>query len=204
MASVPIKAEVQKLFKPYEAAFVRFVLEAWAQWWKNPDRADMGFMRTRATVIHNFIMNRAIPEMEAWRGVDVKKRCETAAFVLANARLVARVKKGNQDGLCSNAETNASLLFEDPQESLEGLDLPDVWKVDVAYVLNTLATKIEKILVVARDRDAIIWDFEIYSAEAAGAPVPTLPVSPRDPASPSDVLRVPGADRDQNKKKEGE
>lgn len=204
MASIPQKDEVQRVFRPYEREVTDYLLQAWDRWWKNPDRMTL-YRRSRACLIHNYTMNAAIPGFKDRKGVHVieKPQQETAYFVI-DQRLLFRIKKGDASGFTRNYPTQASLAFVDQSEDLSLFaDLPDVWRVDIAYVMNYLQTKIEQIVVVARDEYRILWSYLIYgtAAEGEGPLSPAvLPVAPRTPPPANSGLRIPGADRVKKKK----
>jgi len=194
---------VKRLLKPHEKLIADLFLGAWDQWWRNPQRAALGFRRTRACLMHNYIMNEAVPALRAAK-IYVTEKHETAFFTVSQ-RLLFRLKKGDEKGLTSNVPTQAVLAFTDPEKNLSLFtDLPDVWRVDIAYVLNYLQTKIDQIVVVARDDKRVIWSYSIYGTAAEGdAPIapPVLPVGPRTPPPADSVLRIPGSEQDKKKKK---
>lgn len=202
MASIPVLEEVQRLLKPFEGAIIDFYLNAWTALKAMQGAPNPMYRRVRAGILHNFVMNEAVPAL-ATMGVHPIEKHETAFFVV-DGRLLFRLKKADEQGMTSNAESQASLAFVDPEQPISLFtDLPDVWRVDVSYILNKLDTLIEQIVVVCRDIDRVVWRYSFYPAASDGLqPIP-FPSSPRQPPSPDSVLRVPGADRDE-KKKEGE
>ena len=202
MASKPRQEEVKALLKPLEAELTAWFMTAWDRWLKNPERHEL-FRRTRACLVHNYAMLLAVPAMQDQKGIRVFEKHETAVFMVDD-RLLFRMKKGDERGVSSNVETQSSLAFVDPDEPQFSLftDLPDIWRVDVAYVLNDLETLIREIVVVARDEDRIIWSYQIYpTAAAEGESLTPLPVSPRSPPSADSTMRIPGADREEKQNK---
>lgn len=210
MASKPKIDEVQRILRPYERDINRYLLEAWDRWWNNPDRLQLHYRRSQACIVHNHSMNAAIAGFRGRKGVHVmEKPGYETAFFMVSQRLLFRIKKGDEKGYTSNVRTQASLAFVDPTENLSLFtDLPDVWRVDVAYVLNYLRTKIDQIVVVAREDYKILWSYPIYGSAAEGdvpAPVTQLPIGPNVPPPAESGLRIPGADRDKKKnKRDGE
>lgn len=208
MIAPPPLDEVKTLSQAHEDRFVSIWLRAWDQWMQNPHRLQLNFRRTRANAVFNYAMTIAMPELEGVAGVAIVRRQgnETAAFII-DQRLFLRLKKANRRGLGSNVRTQASLAFQDSTKP-PLLSLPDVWKVEVVYVLNYLETMIERIMVVARHKESLLWAYEIYSAAGSMLdlpPPPVLPVQPPPPKPVADVLKVPGADvQIKNKKGEGE
>lgn len=189
MPTPPIKSHVENLLRSREPALVNLMLGGWARWWANPERAIL-YRRSRATLVHNYMMIDAPAALGADPGIRLVPGQETIYFVVDQA-LVFRLKMGDSAGLSSNKETQTSLAFVDPQEMLPGL--PDVGRVDVVYVLNQLETLIDRILVVARDCDRISWDYPIYPRAVAAADTPILGVQPRPPAPADNVVRLPAA-----------
>jgi hypothetical protein len=148
--------------------------------------------------MHNYMMNLAGPAFLADAAVYAVEKQETIYFVVEQ-RLVLRFKKGDDIGMSSNIETQAALAFNDPQQTLP--ELPDVSRVDIAYVLNPLETLIDRVLVVARNSDRVVWSYAIYPRiEDTELPTP-LPVQPIPPAPAQTVVRLPSAVSNKEKKK---
>lgn len=185
---VPLLDDVKQLLETREQSINDIVLAAWDRWWANPERPSL-YRRTRATLVHNHMMNLARPALACDTGIYQIEKQETIFFI-AEQRLVFRFKKGDDIGLSSNIETQAALAFNDPQQTLP--ELPEVGRVDIVYVLNVLETLVDRILVVARDGDRVIWSYPIFPRPADILPFPTpLPVRPTPPASPDDVVQLP-------------
>jgi len=204
MPKPPVEADIRQLLKPREPVINRLYLDAWDRWCKIPGRAAL-YRRVRAGLIHNFVMNAAPTAFAPDRGIHVIERrgYETLLF-LVDDRLLFRFKMGDSHGISSNIETQTELAFTDPQESLALLDLPDVQRVDVCYVLNMIQTKIDRVLVVARDGPGAIWSYQIYpepKEERAPVMLPMKPRLPKGSSSADNVVRLP--DRGTDKKKRG-
>jgi len=198
----PIEA-VQSLFRPYQAKFVKYWMEAWCRWLASPQSKSFIYKRTRANDVFDYAMQMAIPDMETTPGVVVKKRHDTAYFGFSD-KLFVRMKKGDERGLGRNYPTQLNLSIVQVGETIPLFD-EHPWKIEITYILNDLETQIAEILVIARDGDKVLWDYPIYRADRAldELPAPSmLPVSPPMPAAVADVLSVPG--QNEQKKKEGE
>jgi hypothetical protein len=203
MASTPDKDEVRRMLTPHHPVITQSLLGAW-----NSVKAMKGgpmplYRRVRAGLVHNFAMNEVIPVLEG-QGVHVIEKHETAFFLVGD-RLLFRIKKGDERGLSSNAASQASLAFVDLEQPLSLFtDLPDVWRVDITYILNPLDTLIKEIAVVARDGDKIIWSDTFYPTAAEGdGPIP-LPVTPPTPQPPDSGMRLPSSEVQKKEKKKGE
>ena len=179
--------DVKQILEAREMPITGIVLDAWDRWWKNPERLTL-YRRTRATLVHNYMMNLGRAGFDV--GVRPIEKQETIYFVV-DQKLVFRFKKGDDIGLSSNIDTQAALAFNDPQQTLP--ELPDVGRVDIAYVLNPFETLIDRILVVARDGDRVVWSYPIYPRETeVFLPIP-LPVRPPPTTSPDNVVWLPTA-----------
>ena len=192
--------EVKTVLKPYEAELTRFFLAAWAQWWGNPERTRL-YSRTRATLFHNYLMIEAIPALKSHPEIHVMEHHETAKFMV-DQRVMFRLKKGNEKGLSSNIWTQTALAFVNQSAPLFP-DLPELMRIDIAYVLNRLHTKIDQILVVARHKKQVLWSYAIYGGGAAmeeSVPPVVFPIDPRTPPPADSGLRILGADQDTKKK----
>lgn len=95
--------------------------------------------------------------------------------------MLLRFKKANSKGIGSNIETQAVLEFVDPQLTIPNM-LPDIYKVEVCYILDKLATKMDMVAVTKRDRRRKIWSYPIIVD--AGDNVVLLPILP--PTGPQD------------------
>ena len=187
---------VRQVLRSYEGAIFNVVHGAWSDWRELPLGGRLLFPgRTRACLVHDFMVQRAIA---AWAGdsaVRVIRRDETAKFVIAD-QVVLRFKKADAiGGLGSNIPTQASLEFTEQQYELPGM--PDVHKVEVVYALNRLQTQIDRVVVVARDGEVLIWEYAIAPKTTAEIiPLPTL----TSDATLGARVRVRKADEGEKKK----
>ena len=190
---------VRGILRSYEDAIFKAVHGAWSDWRELLLGGRLMFpARTRACLVHDFMVQRAISTWTGDSAVRVIRRDETAKFVVA-AQVLLRFKKADDRGLGSNIPTQAALDFAEQQHDLPGI--PNVHKVEVVYALNRLQTQIDRVAVVARDGDALLWDYEI--APATTAEVISLPTLTFEPTKGARV-RVRKADEGDKKKDAGE
>lgn len=198
---LPVEASVKPILRPFEERLATVVTRAWETWFKSPSKRTFVFRRVRASAVHELIVKEARKEFGSERPGDVHiiNGPETIYLQFKNA-VVARIKKGDHRGLGRNNHSQASLAFITPSADVHELPLglPNVQRVDVTYILNKLETRIEQVLVVGRDGAKRLWKYAIYPREAKVAPVTVLPVKPKSPARPDDVVRVPSR-RDRKK-----
>ena len=184
----------------YETTIFRAVHEGWEEWRALQLGGRLLFQaRSRACLVYDFIVQRAMAALSDDPDVHVVRRDETAKFVFSAAVLL-RFKKANDNGLGSNIQTQATLGFVDQQQELPGL--PNVHKVEVVYVLNRLQTQIEQVLVVARDGDVCLWSYVL-------TPDTTSEIMPLPLAVPPEIdrvarVRLRGAGDEGQKKETGE
>lgn len=188
--AVAVEADVREILERRENAILDIAHGAWNDWLATPNRSRLRFARTRANIVHDLMVDRAITAFNGDADVRAIVKDETAKFLFGR-RVLVRFKKGDGNGLGSNIETQAVLAFTDPQLLIPGL--PDVQKVDVVYVLNDLQTMIERIAVTARDNDVRLWTYDIE--DRRGALLLPLPL-PSAPDEGGKVVRLrPHADR---------
>ncbi len=171
-----IEAEVREVMAEFEPRLLEICRGGWSDWQSSRQNALERFPRIRANVVHGFMVHRAISAFDDHAGVHIILQDETAKF-LFRQRVLVRLKKADRNFLGSNIQTQAVLAFIDSQLSIPGL--PDAQKVDVVYVLNDLATAIERIAVTARDNNARLWSYDIEHRRAATVlplPQPIAPV----------------------------
>lgn len=182
--AIAIEAEVRAVLSRRDGAMLGIVRGAWADWMSLPGRPRLRFRRTRANVVHDFMVGRAMTAFAGDAEVRSIVRDETAKFLIGG-RVLLRFKKGDGNGLGTNIATQAVLAFTDPQLVIPGL--PDVQKVDVAYILNDLETTIERVAVSARDNDALLWSYDLD--DGTGAVVLPL-VQPDAPDEGGNIVRL--------------
>lgn len=179
---------VRPLLRPFEPTIRAVVLGAWDDWRElAKGGADMFRRRTRANIVHDFMIQRAIASLEGISGVNIIHRDQTTKFLFEDEVLL-RFKKGNAMGFGSNIETKAVLDFIDPMAVIPGL--PDAQKVEVVYTLNDIETTVYQISIAARDHNTLLWSYNLEGsglAEIVEIPYPgilpktSVEIRPRHP-----------------------
>ncbi len=173
---------VQEAVEPIIAAFavrLRAVFDrAMIDWTNTPNRGLFIYPRTRANIIFDHIIRHALAEFDGDGDETVKAlhEAQSVKFMFNNS-VVARFKKGNENGVGSNIETTSFLDFVDPQTCFGGL--PDIHRIEIVYKLNILGTDYAEVEVVARNKVGRIWAFPLVakpSAEIVPLPIRTPPV----------------------------
>jgi hypothetical protein len=183
---------VRSVLAPYETKLFQAVHGAWADWKAVGLAGRLLFLgRSRACLVHDFIVQRAITAFTGDAAVRTVRRDETAKFVFAG-QVALRFKKADDNGLGSNIETEATLDFVEQQQELPGI--PNVHKIEVVYILNKLRTQIERVVVVARDGNVRLWNYVI--APATTAEIVMLPIAKPERGA---RIKIRGADKDPKK-----
>lgn len=187
--AIPTKDEARRILGPFHGLIWHVVHEAWAEWREvQAFRASKGFGpmlydRSIANYVFDAIARRAIPIFGAEDRMTIKVEAQT--FKVFVGDLVARMKKGDEDNLGSSAPTQAALAFEDANAPLPGLP-PETAKVEIIWRPNAIGTAIERLLVVARDGDRLVWDYDI-PGPAEGEKIVQFPTPPTPPPTPAPV-----------------
>lgn len=185
---------VRSVLAPYETKLFQAMHGAWEDWKALGLAGRLLFLgRSRACLVHDFIVQRAIAAFTGDAAVRTIRRDETAKFVFAG-QVALRFKKADDNGLGSNIKTEATLDFVEQQQELPGI--PNVHKIEVVYILNRLQTQIERVVVVARDGDVRLWNYVI--APATTAEIVPLPVAKPEPERGARI-RIRGGNKNQKK-----
>lgn len=145
------------------------VQEAWDEWLAVKAflaRENFGpvmYNRVIANYVFDAIAKRAIPAFHSMENVTIKIEAQT--FKLLFGGLCVRFKKGDENNLAMNVPTFAALAFENANELIPGLP-PEIAKLDVIWRPNELWTDLDKVMLVSRDGDEILWDYEIQAPTA--------------------------------------
>jgi len=183
--AIAVQSDVRSTLHEFEPILLGIVRSAWDDDWGNsPHRAQIRYRRTRANLVHDFIIHRAVAAFDENKDVHVVHQDETAKF-LFKQKVLLRFKKGDANSLGANITTQAVLAFTDPQMMMPGL--PDVQKVDVVYVLNDFETSIDRVSVTARDNEVRLWSYDIE--DNRGSLILPLP-QPIQPVEGDKVVRL--------------
>ena len=180
--TVLTKTEVQAALSPYHSLVRKVVNDAWAEVRQTQAlRGEAGlapllYSRTTANLMFDAIARRAIPAFHAEAGAMLLMEAQTFKVIVGG--VILRFKKGGDDKLGCNIPTQAALAFAEADGVLPGMP-PECGKVEVIWRANSIGTALECVLVVARDGDRLLWDYEI--APNPSTDVVPLPNTPQDP-----------------------
>jgi hypothetical protein len=139
------------------------------------------YSRSIANYVFDAVARRAIPAFGAEPRITVKIEAQTFK-IFVGGLVAARFKQGGEDRLGQNQLTQAALAFMDANGVLPDLP-PETAKVEVIWLLNDIRTQIETLLVVARDGDHLVWEYEIGDPRESVKviPMPPQPIEPPEP-----------------------
>ena len=176
--------EVRAILGRYHDLIRQIIDDSWDEWRAVQKlRLDAGlstllYRRTISNYVFDAIARRAIPAFASQPLVNVKVEAQT--FKLQFRGLCARFKKGGVDDLGRNIPTQAAMAFMDADGLLPGMP-PETAKVEFIWQPNDIWTQIDRVLIVARDGDDLLWDYPIErrgGGELFAIPTSTPPSDP--------------------------
>lgn len=176
------KDAVQDILRPYHNRIRSVVERAWSEWrahvaWRLEAGLDpILYSRVAANYVFDAIARIAVAEFAG--DTSVHLRIEPQTFKLFfKGGVCARFKKGDDNKLGQNHPTQAVLAFVEADGQLPWFP-EETAKVEFIWLSNEINTRLEHVLVVARDGNRLLWDYEI-DADESGLIVPFVPpVSP--------------------------
>lgn len=169
------------------------VLTAWGEveaeypqrgWWRRKG--------TRAGVMWEHSVKNAI---EALADDAAVLTHNDTVSILFDDRLLVRVKKADLELKSRNYPTPLAQLFHEPEADLFGYE--GLQRVELVYVLNRFETAIDWVGIVARERDAVLWYFEL---EDDAASIETLPLETAKEDTAADIAKLKKGGDDAKKK----
>ena len=150
----PAESVVRQVLEPRHAVILDAVTGGWAEcrampqigWWRRKS--------TRAGIVWEETVERAIQGFVEDGGVRVVNHFDTRSFLVED-RVLFRFKKGDVHLFSRSYPTQLALAFHDHKEDLFGHS--SLMRVEVVHTLNRRQTEIECVAVVARDRRRMFW-----------------------------------------------
>lgn len=184
----PDKTTVRDALTPYHDRIRSVVERAWREWRLTDDfrrKSGMGpvmYSRTVANYVFDAIARIAVAEFGGDETVHVRFDAQTIRFYFRGG-VYARFKKGDDSNLGQAIPTQAALAFEDMNATLPGLP-PETAKIEIIWQANDIGTNLEHVLVVARDGDRVLWQYEIEDSASKTGTIITLVPQPPQPTAP--------------------
>lgn len=187
------KDQARGILQPYHGLIWNVIQDAWTEWRSvhalrvAAELPPLLYQRTVSNYVFDAIARRAIPLFKHQERVSVSIEAQTFK-IFFGGQLLARFKKGGDDKLGNNVPTQAAMAFMEADGVLPGMP-PETAKVEFIWLPNEIWTQVDSVLVVARDGDVLIWEYEI-ARPAEGTmplPFPTRPDSP--PPDGGDLIK---------------
>jgi hypothetical protein len=189
-------ADAKKALAPFHNLIRSVVDDAWAEWrtvQRYREEKGMGasmYPRTISNYMFDAIARRAIPGFGAKESVMVL--IDAQSFKVYISGTLIRMKKGGEDHLGCNWPTQMALAFEELDGQLPGLP-SETTKLEIIWLPNEIWTQIEQVLVVARDGDKLLWQYEIPPAAGAGAEPISMPFTRPDATDTGNLVKPKAA-----------
>lgn len=196
LMSQPDEDAVKAALSSYHSRIRSVVLRAWDEWINVSNfRSEEGYgvvryPRTVANYVFDAIARNAVKEFGSDNDVRVLVEPQTIKVHFQQRErekkeILGRFKKGDDEHLGQNNRTQAVFNFIDAQYVFPGME--DADKVEFIWIANEIGMAIDKVLVVARDVNRLIWQYEIDDAAESSVtfPFPTPPM-PDDGAREGD------------------
>lgn len=168
----------------------------WARWTAHPDHLKFRRKTTRASLVWEASVDRAIELFAGDSGVHVLEHYDTVSFIFDGLVLV-RFKKADTRLHTYNYPTFLAEAFHDVSEDLFGYDGEQ--RVEVVHVLGPYEKEIAWVGVVARDGANVLWNFELAEEVKAMKLRPAA-----EKKSTATLAKLKGIPTDKQKKKPGE
>ena len=186
---MPIPAEnaVRRCLEPRHPIIYDAVTGGWADcrampqigWWRRKG--------TRAAMVWEGTVERAIQSFVDDEGVRVVNHFDTRSF-LVDDTVLFRFKKGDVRLFSRNYPTQLALAFHDHRDD-DLFGYGGLMRVEVVHTLNPRETEIESVVIIARDRRRVFWWYNI-GGETRGRVLP-FPVSAGPDQRPTRDLARP-------------
>lgn len=186
----PTEPYVRAVLGPYENQLCEIIRKAWNRVTAMPERSGFDFKRTVATLMHQMLMNEVRASLILEPNVHAIEAHETIRLLLQKTILL-RLKKMDRRGYASAIQTQACLALTNVSGRLpfQSHEVPEVFTIDMGYVLNDLSTKIDHILVAARFGESVIWSYQ--PDESGLVAVASISPSLKTIGSSANVVKLP-------------
>jgi len=161
----PEQEQVKLTLEPYQLILSQLPVLAIDTWNKNPDKNRLNHPRIRANIVWGYIISFAREFLVDNPNISFIPHHSTVSLKVAgcNHEVMIRYKKANKKNISCNVKTYLSDSYHDHHQRqlflFPGMSDPD--RIEIVYILNELATSVEDIRVVARNKKNVIWSYSI-------------------------------------------
>lgn len=154
------KEEASRVIAPHFPNIISAWNQSWDDWLNSIYAANMQDKRVRADCVWNQFNSHAQQLFDGNPDVLAAKKGRVKGLVFDN-RIFVRLKKAKYGLLSANVPTQASLDFHNTQLSVFG----DEARLELIYILNKAETNVERIVLVQRHLNTIIWSLDVASGD---------------------------------------
>jgi len=124
-------------------------------------------------LLHSIAIEKAEIYLKDAPGVYLKKKYSSLQIVFEN-RLVGRFKKVDKNNMSRNAKSNRndSILAQQPT-LFSGIsnEMPRITYIDLGYKIDSIWSEFERLVVVCRLNDQILWKIDFTDIEESVIPM---------------------------------
>lgn len=164
------------------------VCGGWDDWMEINAKSPIRSLRTRACIVWDKTTQRALDVLPEKHNVISNECNNTILFQIQD--ILFRFKKGNEKGISSNIQTRRAIDFHDHgvQFSLfPGTKFDSPKRIEIVYTINELGTKVDKVMVVARNGKSVIWNYELRKTSSDISDISRVALQQQK--SPKELLR---------------
>jgi len=136
----------------------------WARRTAHPDHLRFRRKTTRAELVWEATVDKAVELFAGDSGVRVVEHYDTISFIF-DGHVLLRFKKADVKLKTSNIPTLLAEMFHEHEADLFGYH--GLQRVEAVYVLEAFEREIAWAGIVARDNNAVLWHFELAPAVEA-------------------------------------
>jgi hypothetical protein len=168
---------------PHQSRLYEIVVAAWNDYMTSITEQIrcLQHRRTRACIVHDFMVSHAKRLFEGVPGVHIEDRSGIVLLVIDD-RLAIRFKKLDKENRTRNYPTQQALAF---MQQLDLPTIPSLARLVVGYRLTNLETELESVFVVCPNGLSNAWGMELKPPAIGGN---VVPLTPR-PTGPAPVVR---------------
>lgn len=178
------KEEAKEIFSPYFGKIYEAWDLAWKDWINSPFAANLQHKRVRANCVWNQFNAHLKQLLDEIPGVTASTTGNVIGLVF-DYRLFLRIKKSKRNLLSSNLKTQATLDFHNSQLSLFGEEA----RLELVYVLNKAETSLERLALVNRHMQEILWSLDIEREQDISNLIDFIPEDPNKNSSYSSAAK---------------
>ncbi|KQY00338.1 hypothetical protein ASD28_13585 [Massilia sp. Root133] len=168
--------------RPFADRFVEVVQSSFKDWLEGPYASQMQTKAFRAQVVSNQMRANAKRIFDGMDGIRVESVPHYTGL-LVGRDLFIRMKKADKKLLSRNYPTQNALASVDQDRDLLG----GLARLELVYQLNDVGTAIERIVLLQRQKQSVVWMIDLFGASPMAQNV--LPFAPEPAGEGTSVAK---------------